>query len=330
MPLNCNIKRVEELISGYRWRKPLVFRTFNRKDAEEILEIPISISGKDDSNYWVHSANGIYTVNSRYKVLCRGTTQQKGRRENEAETSIASSYEKQWKWMWRLNIKSKIKHFIWKCLHGLLPVNGLVFKRTHKGDPICDGCGEQEESIEHMIDGREHIELTMNILWQLWKRRNEWKFNAKQRHPWQTVQNAQQEWQEQATDQSKQKMTLEDAERDEVEVDPEEAGRNESQIRISTKVQEQSNRVGMGFIASNFNNQLVAAWALIDKKIGNQMQSTAEAVKMAIIKARQQQWKEIIVHIPNSQLLKMITERMDKDIKMATVIDDINDLRSLF
>ncbi|XP_071928124.1 uncharacterized protein [Coffea arabica] len=40
-------------------------------------------------------------------------------------------------------------------------------------------------------NGKEHIELTVNILWQLWKRRNEWKFNAKQRHPWKIVQKAQ-------------------------------------------------------------------------------------------------------------------------------------------
>ena len=50
------------MISGYRWRKPLVLRTFNRKDAEEILDIPISISGREDNNYWLHSGNGIYTV----------------------------------------------------------------------------------------------------------------------------------------------------------------------------------------------------------------------------------------------------------------------------
>ncbi|XP_027181659.1 uncharacterized protein LOC113780035 [Coffea eugenioides] len=371
MPLSCNITRVEELICGFRWRIPLVFRTFNRKEAEEILEIPISISGKDDSNYWIHSGNGIYTVNSGYKALCKGTVQHKGRRENEAETSIASSYEKQWKWMWRLNVKSKIKHFLWKCLHGLLPVNSLVFKRTHKGDPICGGCGEQEESIEHMFfqcskaqevwkmaplqwdglreqtgnfqawwtalleatcrtEGKEHIELTANILWQLWKRRNEWQFNAKHRHPWKTIQKAQQEWQELKAVQSKQEIFTEDAVIADEEEDLEEARRNEIQIRISTKVQDQTNRVGMGIFASTFNNQWVAAWALIDRKTMNQMQSTAEAVKMAIIKARHQQWKEIVVHIPCPQLLKMIKERMAKDIKMATLIDDINDLRSLF
>ncbi|XP_071909906.1 uncharacterized protein [Coffea arabica] len=209
-------EEIEKETSGFRWRKPLVLRTFNRKDADEILDIPISILGREDSNYWLHSGNGIYTVNSGYKALSRDATQHLGRGADEAETSSANSNGKQWKWLWKLKVKSKIKHFIWRSLNGLLPVNALVFNRTHHGDPICDGYGEHSESIEHMFfqcsraqevwkmapiqwDGltgqtgnfrvwwtamleascrkeeREHIELTTNILWQIWKRRNEWK-----------------------------------------------------------------------------------------------------------------------------------------------------------
>nr|XP_027122295.1 uncharacterized protein LOC113739247 [Coffea arabica] len=80
MPQSCNIRRVEELISGFRWRKPLVSRIFNRKDAKEILDIPISIVGREDSNYWLHSGSGTYTVNSGYKALCQETSQHKEER----------------------------------------------------------------------------------------------------------------------------------------------------------------------------------------------------------------------------------------------------------
>nr|XP_027102930.1 uncharacterized protein LOC113724203 [Coffea arabica] len=308
-------------------------------------------------------------VNSRYKALCRETTKHKGRRYDEAEMSSANSNGKQWKWLWKLKVKSKIKHFIWRSLNGLLPVNGLVFKRIHHGDPIYDGCGEQEETTEHMsfqysraqevwkmapiqwdrltkqigniiawwtamleatsrTEGREHVELTVNILWQIWKRRNEWKFNAKRRHPWKTVKKAQQEWQEQASAWRKEKMIPEDAERDREVVEPEEVGRDEMQIRISTHVQEQTNRVGTGIIETNFNHQLVSAWALTDRKTGNHLQTITEAMKMAITKARQQQWQKITIHILSPQLLKVITKGMAKDIKMATLTDDINNPRA--
>lgn len=51
---------------------------------------------------------------------------------------------------------------------------------------------------------------------------------------------------------------------------------------------------------------------------------------MAIIKARQQQWQKITVYMPSSQLLKGLTEGIAKDIKLATLTDDINNLRALF
>ncbi|XP_071933891.1 uncharacterized protein [Coffea arabica] len=370
-PQDCTIRRVDELISGFRWRKPLVPRTFNRKDADEILDIPISISGREDGNYWLHSGNGIYTVNSGYKTLSRETTQHIVGRADEAETSSANSNGKQWKWLWKLRVKRKIKHFIWRSLNGLLPVNALVFNRTNHGDPICDGCGDQNESIEHMffqccraqevwkmapiqwdgltgqtgnfrvwwnamleasgrIEGREHIELTTNILWQIWKRRNEWKFNAKREHPWKTVNKAQQEWQEQVSAWSNEIMTPEDAGREGGEVEPVEVRSDEVQIKISTSVQEQTKCVGIGILAINHSHQVMSAWGLIDRKAVNQLQTIAEAVKMAIIKARHQQWQKITVHVPSPQLLKVIMSGVAKDIKMSTLADDINNLRALF
>ena len=42
--------------------------------------------------------------------------------------------------------------------------------------------------------GREHIALTINILWQVWKARNGVQFNRKKRCPGQIVNKAMQEW----------------------------------------------------------------------------------------------------------------------------------------
>lgn len=47
----------------------MIFRLFNKTDAERILSIPISLTGREDSNYWKHSEGGEYTVRSGYKRL---------------------------------------------------------------------------------------------------------------------------------------------------------------------------------------------------------------------------------------------------------------------
>lgn len=150
-PPNCDVSKVEDLIRGFRWNKYVIFSTFNKKDAEKILQIPVSLSRREDNNYWIHSEIGQYTVKSGYKLLCDWSEQRKNKEEALGETSVASNFSNIWKKLWKLNVKGKLKHFLWKCIKGILPVNNQVYKRTGKGDPICKGCGEQVETIEHML-----------------------------------------------------------------------------------------------------------------------------------------------------------------------------------
>lgn len=118
--------------------------------------------------------------------------------------------------------------------YSTLPVKALIHDRTKKGHLICKGCGEQIETVEHVLllctraqevwkmapihwdgaaeqignfkhwwwtiteaasrnNGMDHLALTANILWQLWKTRNACVFNDKLRHPMKTVQTAQAE-----------------------------------------------------------------------------------------------------------------------------------------
>lgn len=52
-PEGCKLRKVEDLISNFRWNYPIIFRTFNKKDADSILKIPISLAGSEDSNFWM-------------------------------------------------------------------------------------------------------------------------------------------------------------------------------------------------------------------------------------------------------------------------------------
>ncbi|XP_027156752.1 uncharacterized protein LOC113757854 [Coffea eugenioides] len=151
---NCELERVDELISHHRWNRNIIFRNFNRNDAKKILAIPLSPSEREDSYYWQPKAGGLYTINSGYKFLMKQN--RKGKRCNPEGTS--SSYVEgspqvvqMWNTLWRLNIKHKIKFFIWKCIQGALPVREAVSRRTGMGDPICTTCGTAQETVEHLL-----------------------------------------------------------------------------------------------------------------------------------------------------------------------------------
>ena len=53
--------------------------------------------------------------------------------------------------MWKIDIKGKLKNFMWKCLNKALPVNELIYCGTRMGEPICQVCGKGEETIERLF-----------------------------------------------------------------------------------------------------------------------------------------------------------------------------------
>mgnify|MGYP004717015259 CR=1 FL=1 len=50
--------------------------------------------------------------------------------------------------------------------------------------------------VQNRKDGMEHIALTVDILWQIWKVRNESEFEEKDRHPMEIVRKAIKDWEE--------------------------------------------------------------------------------------------------------------------------------------
>ena len=90
-------------------------------------------------------------MQSGYKVAM-DRREEKTRKEGEgAESSCSSLSQQVWKVLWSLNISHKVKMFIWKGLTGAVPVKELIWRRVKVGDPICTMCGEEVETLEHML-----------------------------------------------------------------------------------------------------------------------------------------------------------------------------------
>lgn len=105
--------------------------------------------GAQDRLVWNSSKHGLYTVSSGYKVVKVCKDEAKG----EEGTSIRRAVEDRtlWTGIWKMNIKKKIQHFIWRVCHNKLPVMSNLRKRGREGDDMCLFCGEGRETTEHLF-----------------------------------------------------------------------------------------------------------------------------------------------------------------------------------
>lgn len=56
-----------------------------------------------------------------------------------------------WRRVWRLLVKPKLKHFLWKCLHNWIATGCALQKRGMEIDKICRRCGAHQQTREHLF-----------------------------------------------------------------------------------------------------------------------------------------------------------------------------------
>ena len=111
-----------------------------------------------------------------------------------------------WNRLWRLEVPSKVKHFMWRALTDVLPTTENLLKKYVEVPPACPLCHASSESICHLLlqcpfartcwmtssivffgDGSnlllwlealfnryslEQTQLALMICWSLWQNRN--------------------------------------------------------------------------------------------------------------------------------------------------------------
>lgn len=102
------------------------------------------------------------------------------------------------------------------------------------------------------------------------------------------------------------------------------------QIKVMTNNSKESCKFGIGITAANTNQQILAAWALIERSSSSNLQDEAEAVRPAMMKASERNWKKIKLGLSNKRLVRDIQQRTCNESRNATLLDDIHSLSSLF
>jgi hypothetical protein len=131
--------KVSDLISPITtsWDEHLLRDIFNDADVERILQIPLNNLGFDDFIAWKETSHGRYTVKSGYYMQWR---YQFGPNGSQLAHQGVLALNPVWRSLWKLNVPVKIKIFIWRTLHGIIPLKCILANR-HIGDsaacPIC-------------------------------------------------------------------------------------------------------------------------------------------------------------------------------------------------
>jgi hypothetical protein len=114
------LSKVEELIHPITgmWDLQLLSDNFSQIDVNRIQAIPLSRWESEDVMAWHFSKNGMFSVKSAYHIEWN---HQFGSRCTRHNASSSSSINPVWERTWKLAVPRKVKIFIWRALHGIIP-----------------------------------------------------------------------------------------------------------------------------------------------------------------------------------------------------------------
>ncbi|CAL1387047.1 unnamed protein product [Linum trigynum] len=196
------------------WRRDLIEIMFSQEEQQAILDIPLTSEIVKDSLCWTGTENGKYTVRSGYDMEMNRIGEVLAGSGTEQEMNDG------WKKLWGLNIPGKIKVFLWKVAHNIVPVGVKIRKKSNRRGEECPNCG-MKETLKHCLvncswvgriwpktpianlfymddslsckewifkvikEAKEgEIERFCSLLWFFWKERNNCLFNSKMLQEW--------------------------------------------------------------------------------------------------------------------------------------------------
>ncbi|CAN1279426.1 Putative ribonuclease H protein At1g65750, partial [Linum perenne] len=99
-----------------------------------------------DSPIWHFSESGVYSTSSGYALAFR---LKKPKKPRKIDVQIQS--EPMWLSTWELPVQPKLKFFLWRMLHRIIPTNDCLIDRNMEVHPSCAVCHLADESLEHLL-----------------------------------------------------------------------------------------------------------------------------------------------------------------------------------
>ena len=119
----ARVSKLINQVSGW-WNVQLIDRCFHPPDATRIKALPLCSTPQPYILIWPHEKSGIYSVKSRFRLLCEGQDSMEiTNQENPGDRMF-------WKKLWKIQVPGKIKHFLWRaCTNSLATKDNLVKRK---------------------------------------------------------------------------------------------------------------------------------------------------------------------------------------------------------
>ncbi|KAL8488537.1 hypothetical protein ACS0TY_024714 [Phlomoides rotata] len=145
---SVGVSVVSDLIdlANWSWDLPRLREFFPEFVVDIILAIPVGDPELADELIWHFNKNGFYSVRSGY---VEGTG-------SEVDIDLSGQLII-WSLIWDLDVPPKVKFFLWKLVHGILPTSINPVSRLVDVDPLCQQCDREIETEDHLFHGCEWV-----------------------------------------------------------------------------------------------------------------------------------------------------------------------------
>ncbi|KAL2892137.1 hypothetical protein RDABS01_008046, partial [Bienertia sinuspersici] len=132
------IQLVSDLINFEKmeWDVDRIEASFNQRDVNCILAIPLSVRAPHDDLSWAFSKDGKYSVRNAY-MLGKGCN--------------LENFHQAWVDIWSMEVIPKVRHFMWRVCTSSLPVKSLLKHRRLVMQAECPWCESAEETLGHAL-----------------------------------------------------------------------------------------------------------------------------------------------------------------------------------
>ncbi|GMI74877.1 hypothetical protein like AT4G29090 [Hibiscus trionum] len=136
--------------SDWTWNETKIQELCSPTETKAILSILIGGPNVQDVLIWAGNKNREYSAKSGYRFM-----EEEARETNQPSSSEEILNKKElWNSVWKIQVPSKIRAFLWRLCHDIVPTKSTLRARFHgnlQDQDNCPHCYQHQESAEHIL-----------------------------------------------------------------------------------------------------------------------------------------------------------------------------------